>query len=93
MKDLLVHQDLLVLLEDEDHRDLPVKLVNLVSLAPSDHQDLLEKKETLEKSEDLVQLDVTVFKDLLVYLDLQATLVPVVKTETRENVVLQDLVV
>lgn len=82
----------MVLLEDEGHQDLPVKLDNLVSPVPLVHQDPLEKKEILERLEDLVQLDVMVFKDLLVYLDLQATLVPVEKMETRENAVLQDLV-
>lgn len=93
MKDLLVHLDLLVLVEEEDHQDLLARSVNLVSLDPLAHQDHLERKETLERSEDQVQLDVMVFKDLLVYLDLQETLVPVEMTETRENKVLLELVV
>lgn len=80
----------MVLLEDEDHQDLPVKSDNLVSPDPLAHLDLLEKKETWERSEDLVQLDVMVFKDLLVCPDLPVTLVPAEKMETRENVVHRD---
>ena len=46
-KDLLAQPDLLVQLEEEDPQDLLVKLANLVSPDPVDHQALLEKKETL----------------------------------------------
>jgi len=90
VKVLQAHLDLLVLLEDEDHQDLPVKSDNLVSPDPLAHLDLLEKKETWERSEDLVQLDVMVFKDPLVCPDLPVTLDPEEKMETRENVVHRD---